>query len=199
MLPGIFEGTILTRRVDLPPSLFLRPMHPKSEISPTAESIRKVLDAGWVGQLKIHGHRAQLHIAADPNEPILAYNRQGQPHQKALSPLMQSELRRLFTPSHGWNVIDAEWIKDDEKLFVFDFLKRNDESLHRLRFLERWEFLPRAYISPVVQTLGVFHTLDQCLEVLGRADEKLEGLVFKSSSPGFEDTSIVRCRRRASN
>src|SRR4051794_7979581 len=133
MLPGIFEETILTRRVDLMPSLFLRPMHPKSEISPTAESIRKVLEAGWGGQLKIHGHRAQIHVSADVGEPILAYNRQGQLHKKAVSARMQSELRRLFAPEKGWTVVDGEWVKseaaslsrtefDQEKLYVFDFL-----------------------------------------------------------------------------
>ncbi len=183
----------------MPSSVFVRPMHPKAEILPNSDSVRKVLNAGWVGQLKIHGHRAQIHLSADPKEAILVYNRQGQLHKKSLTAPMQSELRRLFTPSTGWNVIDAEWIKEDGKLFVFDFIKREDESLHRMTFQERWKLLPRAYISPVVQTLGLFTTLEQCMDALGRDEDRIEGLVFKSSSPGFEDTSILRCRRRLPN
>lgn len=198
MLPGIFEGTILTRRSIPSASAFIRPMHPKAEIRPTSDSIAKVLESGWVGQLKIHGHRAQIHIGSMPNEPILIFNRQGQIHKKEIPTTMESELRRLFTPKIGWNVIDAEWLKGEDKLFVFDFIKRDSESLHRLPFLRRWELLPRAYLSPAIQTLGVLTSLEQCLAALDRDEDYIEGLVFKSPSPGFEDTSIIRCRKRVS-
>jgi ATP-dependent DNA ligase len=180
----------------LKPSLFIRPIHPKTEIRPTPEAIRKVLAAGWVGQLKIHGHRAQIHIPADPKEEILAYNRQGQLHKKEIPSSIQTELRRVFAPASAWNVIDSEWLKPEDKIYVFDFLKKEGESLHRLNFQDRWKLLPRAYLSPHLQTLPVLTTLAQCLEALGRPEETIEGLVFKSPSPGFEDSSIVRCRRQ---
>jgi ATP-dependent DNA ligase len=195
MLSGIFEDTLLSRKVHLRSSLFMRPMHPKTEIRPTAESIQKILDAGWVGQLKIHGHRAQIHIPSEESEEVFAYNRQGQLHKKVIPPVMLSELRRVFTPAHGWNVIDAEWIKSEEKLFIFDFLKKDGKSLGRLNFQDRWKMLPRAYLSPSMQTLPVLSSLAQCLNALAKPEAYIEGLVFKSSSPGFEDTSIIRCRR----
>jgi ATP-dependent DNA ligase len=196
MIPGIFQPTILSRQSPLHSSLFIRPIHPKTEIRPTADAIRKILDAGWQGQLKIHGHRAQIHISADPEENILAYNRQGHLHKKEIPPLLAAELRRLFTPSQQWNVIDAEWIKTEDKIYVFDFLKLDGELLHRLNFASRWKLLPRAYISPAIQTLGILTYLDQCLEALQRPEAWIEGLVFKSPSPGFEDSSIIRCRRK---
>lgn len=195
MLPGIFQPTILTRRTSLRSSLFIRPIHPKTEIRPTAEAIRKILDAGWRAQLKIHGHRAQIHVSSGSSPEILAYNRQGQLHKKDIPALLRDEVCRLFTPSQSWNVIDAEWLKSDDKLYVFDFIKLEGNMLHRLNFMERWKYIPRDYISPAIQTLGILSTLDQCLEALARPEEFIEGLVFRSPSPGFEDSSIIRCRR----
>lgn len=196
MIPGVFQRTIFTRQRKInPASLFIRPMHPKTEIRPTAESIRKILDAGWIGQLKIHGHRAQIHIPADPNEEIIAYNRHGQLHKKEIPDSILNELRRIFAPTEGWNVLDCEWIKPKDRVYVFDFIKNKNELLHRMSFQERWKLLPRAYISPVIQTLGILSQLDTCLEALNRPEDWIEGLVFKSPSPGFEDSSIIRCRK----
>lgn len=202
MLPGVFDETIFARKVPLAPSLFMRPMHPKTEIRPTREAIQKVLEAGWVGQLKVHGHRGQIHISSDSEKPIIVYNRQGAVHKKTLSPQMVSELRRVFAPQavspegEIWNVIDTEWIKDDDRLYVFDFLKKDGQALGRLSFLERWKMLPKDYLSPCMQTLSVFGSLEQCLTALEKKDDFIEGLVFKSASPGFEDTSIIRCRKQ---
>jgi hypothetical protein len=195
MLPGVFQPTILTKRAKLRSSPFIRPMHPKTEIRPSPEAIGKILSAGWVGQLKIHGHRTQIHIPADSKQKVLAFNRHGQLHKKIIPPPLLSELRRIFAPESHWNVIDAEWIKTEDKLYVFDFIKQEGQLLHRYHFLERWKKLPRAFISPSIQILGIFTTLNQCLDALHRSEKTIEGLVFKSSSPGFADSSIIRCRK----
>ena len=197
-LPGIFQETIFTRRphdTEALPSLFIDPIHPKTEVRPNPETITKVLNSGWVAQLKIHGHRAQIHLSSNPEDAILVYNRHGELHKKELSLVMESELRRLFTPQTGWNVIDAEWLKPEDRLYVFDFLKKDGLLLRKLCFLDRWNQLPRAYISPCIQTLGVITHLQECLDVFSKKGQNLvEGLVFKSPSPGFEDSSIIRCR-----
>jgi hypothetical protein len=196
-LPGIYGHTPFTRKVVLMPSSPIRAMHPKTEIRPDAASISKILGAGWVGQLKIHGHRAQIHVPAAATAPLIAYNRQGKPHKKFLSPAMSAELRRIYAPSKGWNVIDAEWLKPEDKLFVFDFLKRDDVILTRLSYPERYKLLPRAFISPRISTLPLLETLEECLRALQSEQGCVEGLVFKSrTSTGFGDTSIIRCRRR---
>src|SRR5262245_18717458 len=124
-LPGIFEETLFSGRREMPSSVFIRAMHPKTEISPTRASIEKILKAGWQGQLKIHGHRAQIQLSADLTDEIIAYNRQGRPHQKLLPPEIIKELRRVFKPKKDWTVIDAEWLKPENKLYVFDVLKDN--------------------------------------------------------------------------
>ncbi len=181
----------------MPSSLFIKAMHPKSEISPDAQSIERVLKMGWVGQLKIHGHRAQIHIPSDPKEKPIAYNRQGRKHKLALPPSMVKELYRLFRPEKGWNVIDAEWLKPEEKLYVFDFLKKDGEIQRPKTFPERWALLPRAFLSPHIQVLPLFRDLPACLKAMATPGDHIEGLVFKStSSTGFSDTSIVRCRRK---
>jgi hypothetical protein len=174
-------------------------MHPKTEIRPDPASIRKVLEAGWIGQRKIHGHRTQIHLSSDLKAPLLAYNRQGQLHKKAVSPAIEAELRRLFQPKNGWTAIDAEWIKPKDKLYLFDLLKRDGVDLGYLGYGERWTLLPRDYLSPFLITLPLLHTVEKCLESLQKDDEDIEGLVFKSlTAVGFSDTAIVRCRKRMS-
>jgi ATP-dependent DNA ligase len=198
-LPGIFDETIFSRRVVLMSSRYVRAPHPKTEIRPAAASIQKVLDAGWVGQLKIHGHRVQLHVPADEDEKILAYNRMGQLHKKELPEPMISEIRRLLSPHEGWNIVEGEWIKPKDKIFLFDFLKKDGQLMNRLPFVDRWKLLPREYLSPFIKTLPLVTGLERCLQILAQNDEDVEGLVFKSASPGFGDTTIVRCRRAGAN
>jgi ATP-dependent DNA ligase len=171
-------------------------MHPKAEISPTMASIQKILKAGWVGQMKLHGHRAQIHLPANRNDSPAVYNRQGRPHKRLLSEPMTQELYRVFKPEEGWTVIDAEWLKPENKLFVFDILKQDGKLLRGLTYLERWKLLPKLYISPHIQTLPILTTVEKCMAVLASPDDWVEGLVFKSNSKGFEDTSIIRCRRK---
>jgi ATP-dependent DNA ligase len=172
-------------------------MHPETEVSPTSASIEKILKAGWVGQEKIHGHRAQIHLHADAKEEIIPYTRQGQPHTKLLPKEIIGELRRIFDLQSGWTVIDTEWLKPENKLFVFDILKINDKLLRNLNYQDRFKLIPRDYISPYVKTLPLLTTKEKCLEVLARSEKYIEGLVFKSlTTKGFEDTSIVRCRKR---
>lgn len=178
-------------------SVFIKAMHPKTEISPTQASVDKILGAGWAGQMKIHGHRGQIHISANSEEETLAYNRQGQIHKKLLPDAIVQELRRVFRLEAGWTVLDTEWLKPENKLFVFDILKLNDKLLRGLTYQERWRLLPKFYISPHVQTLPLLTTSEKCMEVLVRPEEYIEGLVFKSlHSKGFEDSAIVRCRKR---
>ncbi len=199
-LPGIFEPTIFsTRRRLMSRSVYIKAMHPKTEISPTLASVQKILAAGWVGQMKVHGHRAQIHLSADNGEEAIAYNRQGNPHKKLLPDEIVAELRRIFDLEDGWTVIDAEWLKPENKLYIFDVLKSNDKILRGSTYAERFKLIPQLYISPYIQTLPLLSTAEKCMEVLGRTEDWVEGLVFKSlNSKGFEDTSIVRCRRRKS-
>ncbi|OQW49329.1 MAG: hypothetical protein A4S09_12500 [Proteobacteria bacterium SG_bin7] len=177
------------------PSVYIKAMHPKTEISPTRASIEKILKMGWVGQMKVHGHRAQIHL--HPKEEPIAFNRQGKPHKKLLPPEIVTELRRLFHLEKGWSVIDSEWLKPENKLYIFDVLKYNDKILRGLTYEKRYELLPKYFISPHVQALPVLTSVEKCMDVLAREEEFVEGLVFKSiTTKGFEDTSIVRCRKK---
>lgn len=157
--------------------------------------MRRVLDSGWAGQLKVHGHRAQIHVPASSSQKILVFNRQGNPHKKALPAAAALELRRLFQPAKGWNVVDGEWLKEKDHFFIFDFLKQDDRLLSDLTYSERHALLPRAFLSPHIKVLPLLRALEDCVGTLERLPAHAEGLVFKSLvSPGFEDTAIVRCR-----
>ena len=198
-LPGIFDATIFSppRRGLVSASTFIRAMHPKTEIAPTQLAVDKILKAGWVGQIKIHGHRAQVHLNANPTIPPIVYNRQGRPHKMALPEKIAKELRRIFVLSEGWTVLDGEWLKPEGILYIFDILKLDGKLLRTQTYAERYSLLPKSYISPSVKTLSLLTTLPKCMEVLASEDKQVEGLVFKSlSTKGFEDTSIIRCRIR---
>ncbi len=193
--PSIFQP-LLHRRLKMTlPSRFIRPVHPKTQIAPVESAIKKVIDAGWWGQPKINGHRAQIHIPADAR-PCLVYNRQGQLHKEQLTVGLEAELRRLFSPTKDWNTIDAEWMKSDQKIFVFDFLKKDGVLLDQMSFSERYDLIPKLYLSPGISTLPVLKTTEKCMQFLStRCAEHLEGLVFRAAhSRGFSDGSIVRCR-----
>jgi ATP-dependent DNA ligase len=195
-LPGVFESTIFSRQVPVTSSPYIRAMHPKTEIRPEATAIKKALGAGWVGQTKIHGHRAQIHLPADVAAPVTVFNRQGRPHAKALPAALVAELRRLIPARDGFTVLDAEWTKDDDHLYLFDVLRWEGKSLAALTYPERYELLPRVYSSESVTTLPLFTTVEQCLKVLGDPDPKVEGLVFKARrAKGFGDANVVRCRK----
>jgi ATP-dependent DNA ligase len=193
-IPGIFERTIFSPWRPVAPSIFIKAMHPKTEIKANRMAIEKILKAGWVGQTKIHGHRAQIHLSPK-GEPI-AYNRQGRVHKKLLPKEIVKELMRVIAPKEDWTVIDAEWLKPENKLFIFDILKKDGKSLGRTTYGERYSLLPRAYLSPYIQTLPLLRTVEKCIDVFEKDDEHIEGLVFKSmTTKGFSDTGIVRCRK----
>lgn len=177
--------------------MFIRSSHPKTEIQPDPQAIRRVLDQGWWGQIKIHGHRAQIHIPSNAEEPIIVYTRQGGLHKKQMDQAMMADLRRLFQPTEGWNVIEAEWLKPLSRLFIFDFLKREGQALSNKTYSERYDYIPKIFSSDYIETLPLYKSVAKCLEVLDSPESYVEGLVFKAPhSPGFSDTSIIRCRRR---
>lgn len=191
----IFEPSKTKRSAMVLPSRFIRPIHPKTQIAPEEAAIKRVIEAGWWAQPKIHGHRAQIHIPADGG-PCLVYNRQGQLHKEVLTPALEAELRRVFLPTSDWNTIDAEWMKPEQKIYVFDFLKRDGKILDGLTFAERYELLPKLYLSPHLSTVPVFKTTEKCMVFLtGTLPPFMEGLVFRAAfSRGFSDSTIVRCR-----
>lgn len=175
----------------------IRPIHPKTEIAPTRAAVENILSLCWWGQTKIHGHRAQIHIPSRLDADLVVFNRMGQPHRKILPPDVVQEVFRIFRPKSGWNVIDAEWLKADDRLFVFDFLKREDRMLDSYSYGDRYELLPRVYSSPKIVTLPPLKTVDQCMAVLADPTDYVEGLVFRSPATiGFVDSGIVRCRKR---
>lgn len=198
MFPGILETTPFTnRKLVVNQPRFIKPIHPKASIAPTPEAIKNILKAGWWGQVKIHGHRAQIHLPAKDHHEIVVFNRQGQLHQKKLPEKLAFELMRVFKPKKDWNVIDGEWLKATDQLFIFDALKWEGRLLDRLSYQERFSILPRVFGISDIQVLSPLRTVEACLQVLYDVNPVIEGLVFKSpTTKGFSDTAVVRCRRQ---
>lgn len=183
----------LTWRDTLASSLYIRTPHPKTSIQPEPQAIKRILDMGWWGQAKMHGHRLQVHLHRE-EDPIL-YNRHGGLYGKTIHPNIIPELRRVLEIGTGWTAIEGEWVESQNKLYLFDYIKKDGKVLDGLSYEDRFALLPKLYISPSLQTLSVFKTLEQCLGLYEKRGNRVEGLVFKSTtSLGFKDTSIIRCR-----
>ena len=179
-------------------SAFIKTAHPKKEIKVDISAFRRILEEGWWGQCKIHGHRAQIHLSANPAEKCLAFNRHDQLHAKELDTEIITELRRILDLQKGWSAIEAEWLKPEKKLFLFDYIKANDVILATLGYEERYQLLPRAYLSPHIATLAVLRTAEDCMAVIRDPAAHIEGLLFKSRfSQGFSNHSMIRCRKSA--
>lgn len=193
----LFDFVPLKRRSMRTPTRFIRTGHPKNEIKPDPTAIRRILDEGWWGQCKVHGHRAQIHISSSEKDQCLVFTRHGTLHAKELEPEIVAELRRILNPEKGWTVVEAEWLKPEKKLFLFDCIRRNGTLLSTLTYEERYQLLPRVYISPYVSTLNVLRTVEDCMNLLKDPSLFVEGLVFKSRhSRGFSDLSMIRCRKQ---
>ncbi|MBI2601464.1 MAG: hypothetical protein HYW48_00260 [Deltaproteobacteria bacterium] len=177
-------------------SAFIKTAQPKKEIREDPLAFRRILDAGWWGQMKIHGHHAQIHLSSNQGEECLVYNRHGKLHARSLDEELSTELRRILHLESGWSAIEAEWLKNEKKLFLFDYIKFNGQVLSSSSYEERYQLLPRLYRSDCIATLPVLRTVEECLQVMKNTEPYIEGLVFKSRcTVGFSSHSIVRCRK----
>ena len=180
--------------------MFIEPQHPKTMIKPESDVIGRILAKGWIGQPKINGARAQIHIHQDGT--VICYTRQGRKHTKKMPEFLAEHLYEIFKPKSGWNVVDAEWERFKDKVHVFDILKVNDSELRRLTYNQRYsQILKKVYFQNNMESLNVFllpvfKTVRQCVRYLKQNDETIEGLVFKAlNTKGWPNTAIIRCRK----
>lgn len=176
------------------PPYFIQPQHPKATIAPEREQVQKLLKLGFWGQRKVNGHRAQIHLSS---EGFAAFTRQGTAHTQKLPEAVSRLLQARFQPKVGWNVLDCEWQKQENKLYLFDLLKLDNKSLQTKNYEQRFALLTEFFfLDPVIEFLPVLKTLDACMKVLDDKNPATEGLVFKQAAVlGFSDSLIIRCRK----
>lgn len=179
-------------------SKFIKCQSPGGSVLPRADTIGRILSSGWVAQKKMDGARTQVHISS--SGIIDVYTRHGSLHTKDMPDNIKQLLRQHFSSKIGWNVLDCEWLRHQDKLYIFDIMKWGDVSFHTLTYEERYKILSsHAIITPEVSILPLYTSIDKCLAVLQEAmdDKFLEGLVFKAyTSTGWSDTGMVRCRKK---
>lgn len=182
------------RRIVKPP-FFITCQHPKATTSPDRESIKRLLAMGFAGQRKVHGHRAQLHVSATGE--LVAFTRQGTRHTAALPAATVEHLATNYRPKTGWTVLDAEWQKQESKIYLFDLIKLGTKSLQTLNYEQRYaELRGQFVIGPGLAFLVLLRDVAACEAVLADGSPYTEGLVFRElRAPGFHDTSIIRCRK----
>ena len=175
---------------------FLRAQHPKSTLMPRIDAFEMMIAAGMVGQRKVHGHRAQVHIGSDGD--VVAFTRQGTVHTSKLPGALIEHLADHYRPTEGWMVLDGEWQKQEGRLYLFDLIRLDRAPpLDHLGFVARHTALTtRFVIGPHLSLLPILRTVEACWAMIQDPSEYTEGLVFRSPDrAGFHDTSIARCRK----
>lgn len=179
-------------------SRYIKGPHPKASIPPKSEIIKEFLSLGWIFQQKINGRRIQIHIPRCPIKEIICYTRQGSLHTIPLSSNIQDVIRAYYAPKQGeWNVLEGEFVPQLDKVFLFDVLVHEDKLLTHLNFKSRHSLLKRAFISPYLSILKTFTSIKDAVRILAGKEDWIEGIIFKSDSIGFDDRSVVRCRKAA--
>lgn len=164
---------------------YISTQHPKKSILFKPELVQKMLNMGWVAQPKYNGENVQVHVVG---RNIYAFSRHGR--SRKLSPEIEEDILNNF--SDGF-VFEAEYRNKANKLCIFDCIKTsNDGLMSSVPYIDRHSKLPllatpNVLVVPVLSQIGRMKYWYEHPET--------EGLVFKSGSPGFSNSSVIRCRR----
>jgi len=171
---------------------FISSQHPKNSVTPTGEQIREYLKLNWIGQAKMNGHRLQIHIT--PKGQLTCFTRQGTLHTKKLPPELEASFLQ-YVDRDGILVLDGEWIKSSDQVWLFDVLKYQGRTMMFSSYKERYGILKSIYaIAANIKLSRVLKKEKDCFKVLADPDEIIEGLVLKAwETKGWPDTAIVRC------
>jgi ATP-dependent DNA ligase len=175
--------------------MFIQSQHPKNGITPEAEHIRGFLELNWIGQAKMNGHRLQIHIS--PKGQMTCFTRQGNLHTKKLSTELEASFLQ-YADKDGILVLDCEWIKSLDQVWLFDVLKYQGRTMMFSSYKERYGILKSIYaIAANIKLSRVLKKEKDCLKVLADPNEIIEGLVLKAwETKGWPDTAIVRCLKQ---
>ena len=175
--------------------MFIQSQHPKNGITPEAEHIRGFLELNWIGQAKMNGHRLQIHIT--PKGQMTCFTRQGTLHTKKLSTELEASFLQ-YADKDGILVLDCEWIKSLDQVWLFDVLKYQGRTMMFSSYKERYGILKSIYaIAANIKLSRVLKKEKDCLKVLADPNEIIEGLVLKAwETKGWPDTAIVRCLKQ---
>jgi hypothetical protein len=164
---------------------FIRTQHPKASIEFRPELIQSMLASGWIGQPKFNGFKVQSHVVG---RSVHSFSRTGK--IVVLSKDINSAILDCYSDGFSF---EGEHRPQANKLCVFDCVKTPEDGvLKNLAYVDRHSRLGVTMI-PFLLVAPVLTEMDR-LEYWYNHPET-EGLVFKSGTPGFSDTSIIRCRR----
>jgi ATP-dependent DNA ligase len=177
-------------------SSYIKTQHPIGTILPTNQNvILWMTEKKWIAQAKINGRKAQIHIS---NNNVIFYTRQGNLHSAHISQELKDSIIKWFS-SEKETVIEAEFIPQQQKIFVFDLVVDNGELLRNITYPERHELLTKNkpdILGKNIQILPILSSVISAQKLLLENNPIIEGLVFKSQiGIGFSDNFIIRCRK----
>jgi ATP-dependent DNA ligase len=189
----------LKRKLMQQPHAFIKNHHPCANLKPTLANFINYLSKDWIAQAKINGRRLQVHINADENVDLIFYTRHGTLHTTKIDNDIIEFFKKHYKPTKGWNVIEGELILKPQMVYLFDFIMHEDITLNNMFYLERYkllnEFRHADNFCLKVGTLEIITDANFCWSVMNNGNKYVEGLVFKSPSAGFADTTIIRCKK----
>lgn len=160
--------------------------HPKQSLLMAKTDLAKKLEGGWIGQAKMNGVRAQVHVTEDG---LKVYNRRGSPLTTGkMTAEIVACIHANFNPG---DVFEAEWLRIRQALFLYEMVAVGGKVLDSKTYEQRYALLPQIDCLPHVKTLPILDTPEEILAAYNDSDT--EGVVFKAlHTPGFKDTSVIR-------
>jgi len=182
-------------KIRMTASAFIKTQHPGASASPTEDNVRYYASLGWHIQEKKNGRNTQIHISEDSIE---FFTRHGLKHSMKISEKIRETLWRFFKPLKGVTVLEGEYVPAENRIYLFDIIKKDDQLFHNLTYGERHEILKKDCPDIMDSSLRILPLLSiqKAIEIL-LGKNKAEGLVFKSHvGKGFADYYIIRCRKK---
>jgi ATP-dependent DNA ligase len=174
---------------------FIKTQHPIGTVQPTNQNIVKwMTEKNWLAQAKINGRKAQIHLYKGD---VTFYTRHGTLHTANVSKELIAAIKQWFTTQER-TVIEAEFIPQEQKIYVFDLIMLNGIYLRDKTYPERHTLLATGLpnIMAHIQILPMLTSVTTAQKLMASDDKNIEGLVFKSKvGVGFSDNFIIRCRK----
>jgi len=132
--------------------------------SPCRSLIKSLVnDHGWVGQPWLGFARVAIKI--DANGVIGCVSPEGRDSINALDAETRAMIRTALTPKTRSNVYFAlRGRRPGEKIWIMDCLRAEGRDLTFASFAERWEEIPKNFISPKLKLAAPLRTDHACWE-----------------------------------
>ena len=121
---------------------------------PNSEAIlAKLQDGGWYVQEDIRGLQMQIHVDL-PNGCFACFGMLGRPLGIFIDKAFEDELFRTLGSPKGVQTFNG--VLKHGMIYIYDCLKSEGHSLSTVNFSERFQTIPKLFISPKIRVVRTY-------------------------------------------